>query len=343
MRDYYMLRMLNHERDFSRKLFDDNYILIGYQYFDQLENWDYIQVYKNAENKNALLKEMIEKTSWQCNNRQIASHRKLNKFFEMKIGDIVIIPDYKTFHIVEIASDIKSFHSIHSNYVSEGEEYPDIGFLYKVKKIVNDAGESSVAREKFADSSLIARLKNISGFLNLNDLKDSIENSKQAFLENKVVKIDEVLKETLKKALIEKLIEKLSPNKFETLILKIMEKLGASKCDIPNRNDKTKAKEGHGDVDIVAVFEKIKHIIYIQAKFHVGHSNDWAIKQLDDYNGEKDIDSDYSTSYWAITTAEFNDDAIEIAKKISEEKTIRLIGKYDLAELILEIGVEGIE
>lgn len=57
----------------------------------------------------------------------------------------------------------------------------------------------------------------------------------------------------------------------------------------------------------------------------------------------KDIDSDYSTAYWAITTGQFNQEAIETAKKLSEEKTIRLIGKYDLAELILEIGVEGIE
>ena len=116
-----------------------------------------------------------------------------------------------------------------------------------------------------------------------------------------------------------------------------MEKLGASKVDIPSKNNKSRATEKHADVDVVAVFENIKHIIYIQAKFHNGESSEWAVEQLEAYDGEKDIDNSYSTSYWAISSGIFSDKAKETANK----NRIRLINGDELANIILEVGIEG--
>ena len=54
-----------------------------------------------------LIEEMINKCGWNCNGKQTGSHKKLNKFFQFKTGDTVIIPDTKSFHIVKIVEDIK--------------------------------------------------------------------------------------------------------------------------------------------------------------------------------------------------------------------------------------------
>jgi len=334
---YHMLRMLNHEKEVSRKLFEKDYIIIGYSDFDRVENWDFINKYKQTEDKKKLVEEMVEKCKWESKPMQIVAHRKINKFFEFKIGDIVLVPDTRSFHIVEIVDSIQSFHSLKENFLTTEDYNRDIGFVYKIKKVKNNKLESAINREKYAEAPLIARLKNLNALLNIDDLSSHIEKSKESFLMDKSLKIEEILKENLRDGLIEYLVKSLSPTKFERLLLKIMEKLGAT-CDIPSKNNKNNAIEEHADVDVVCIFEKLKHIIYIQAKFHTGKSNDWAIDQLDAYDGEKDLDSDYTTSYWAVTTGVFDEEAIESAKA----KNIRLIDKYELASLILDIGVEGL-
>ena len=337
MSNYYLLRMMNHERETALKLFEDNYIFIGYRDFDEKSQWNYIEEYKKATNKDKLIEEMINKCGWNCNGKQTGSHKKLNKFFQFKTGDTVIIPDTKSFHIVKIVEDIKSFNSIKEKYISEGNENPDIGFVYKVEKIKDNNGNSSISREKFAESRLTARLKALNGLLDINDLKDDIEQSKEAFINNKVIKIDEILKENIREVVKNTILKTLEPNKFENFIKKLMEKLGASKVDIPSKNNKSRATEKHADVDVVAVFENIKHIIYIQAKFHKGESSEWAVEQLEAYDGEKDIDNSYSTSYWAISSGIFSDKAKETANK----NRIRLINGDELANISLEVGIEG--
>lgn len=336
MSNYYLLRMMNHERETALKLFEDNYIFIGYRDFDEKSQWNYIEEYKKATNKDKLIEEMINKCGWDCNGRQVGSHKKLNKFFEFQIGDTIIIPDTKSFHIVKIVEGIKSFHSIKEKYISENNQNPDIGFVYKVEKVKDNNGNSFISREKFAESSLTARLKALNGLLDISDLKDEIEQSKEAFISNKVIKIDEILKENLREVVKNTILKTLEPNKFENFIKKLMEKLGA-KVDIPSKNDKTRAEEHYADVDVIAVFENIKHIIYIQAKFHQGVSSNWAVEQLKAYNGEKDIDNSYSTSYWAITSGIFSDEA----KKSANENRIRLIDADELANIILEVGIDG--
>ena len=59
-----------------------------------------------------------------------------------------------------------------------------------------------------------------------------------------------------------------------------MIKLGADKVDIPSKNNKENAVENYADVDVIAIFEKLKHIIYIQAKFHNGKTSDWAVLMM---------------------------------------------------------------
>ena len=342
VKNYYMVRMLNYEREYSSKLFYDyDYISIGWSFFNEAYNGDYLTIYNNYEDKEELLRKTLEKTGCSLERRKVARHRTLHKFLEMKIGDIVIIPDYGTFNIVEIQSKPILFNKIKTECGFNENDNPDIGFVYKVKKVKNSLGESRIERKKFAEGALISRLKALNGFLIINDLKDAIEESKNNFLNNEVLILSEVIKEESRKNIIKALKKCLSANKFEIFLTNLMKKLGADKVDIPSKNDKTNALENCADVDIVAIFEKLKHIIYIQAKFHDGKTSDWAIKQLDTYDGERNIESDYTTAYWAITTAEFSEQAKEQAK--NSNKNIRLIDKIELADLILSIGTENLD
>lgn len=338
--DYYMLRMMNHDRKLMPMLFEDNYVGIGYEDFDRVCNWNYIEKYNNEPDKEKLLTEMINLAGWNCNGRQRAAHRKLNKFFQFKQGDILLVPDSGVFHMVEIISDVISFNSIRDKYVGK-EEDTDIGFLYKVRKIKNNKGESAISRKEYAGARLTARLKNISGLLNINDLKEEIEGSRQAFLSNQTINLNEVIKEKLKVQVIEEVVKTLNPNKFEHFIVKVMDKLGATTTDIPAKNNKENTEIGIGDVDVVAVFEKLKHIIYIQAKFHEGETSTWALEQLNDYHDKEKEEDGYTQAYWAITTGKFSKEAEKLSNS-EESKNIRLIDRDELAEMILDIGVEGI-
>lgn len=118
-----------------------------------------------------------------------------------------------------------------------------------------------------------------------------------------------------------------------------MEKTGA-KCDIPAKNNKKNATTEIADVDITCVYEKIKHIIYIQVKKHEGETSEYGVEQLQEYN-DIELDQDYSTSYWLITTGEISEKAREAQKK--SKKVIRLIDGNELADMILEIGIDSLE
>ena len=330
---YYMLRMMNHENGFGRKLFENGFAAIGYRDFDKANNFDFISIYKEAQaekQEEKILKENIKKC-W--NGEKIGSHWKIDKFFNFKIGDFLLIPDYKCFHFVEITSNIIPFESIKEKFCTNNK-IPDIGFVYEIKKI-----HLNISRNDFLEAKLTARLKNISGLLNITDLKEEIENSIKAFEEKKPINLNENLKNILYKSTLKELMKSLNANKFEILLTKIMEKLGATTVDIPAKNNKDNTTEGIGDVDVVAVFEKLKHIIYIQAKFHNGESNSWALEQLNDYNKEEE---GYTQAFWAITTADnFNEEAKNLVHS-DNCKNIRLINGPELAKLILDIGIEGI-
>lgn len=330
---YYMLRLMNHANGFSRSLFEKGYISIGYRDFDVIEDFKFIDKYQKAPSKEQYLKIIIKK-AWNID--KIGSNWKIDKFFNFNIGDIILVPDSGCFYLVKVSSKIKSFEEIRKDF-SEGES-PDVGFVYKVDKIF----EKGISRADFAGAKLTARLKNISGLLDISDLEKEIKEAIESFENNKPINLNEIIKEKLSIETLLQVKNNLNPDKFEKFLTQIMYKLGADTVDIPAKNIKKNTKIGIGDVDVVAVFEKIKHIIYIQAKFHDGETGTWALEQLTDYNDEEKEQEGYTQAFWAITTADkFSEEAIELSKN-KDYKNIRLINGKDLGKLILDVGIEGI-
>lgn len=87
----------------------------------------------------------------------------------------------------------------------------------------------------------------------------------------------------------------------------------------------------------MAVFENLKLIIYIQAKFHKDKDNEWAINQILDYKTNREsIDDGYNKIAWVITSADtFNDEA----KKIAAENEIQLIDGIEFSKMLLNAGI----
>jgi predicted Mrr-cat superfamily restriction endonuclease len=282
------------------------------------------------------------------------SRYSLWKFLaEMKKGDWVVIPSGGNFSVYEIVENSailpssfeikdgfsdwygrKIIHDKSGMFKLEGEkDYLDIGFLRKVKSLFID-----MSRYDYADAALTARMKIRNTNANISDLEKNIKNAIEAFKKNKPIN----LKSSFMKYSVEywlKIMRKeLTPDKFERLIGKYMERVGATSVAInPEKNSEDKV----GDVDIVAIFESIKTIINIQVKNHEGETSDWAVHQINDFAKSKQNVSDgYSRIYWVISSSDsFSKDA----EKLAIKNDVLLFDGKQFIQMLMEAGIENID
>lgn len=265
----------------------------------------------------------------------------------MKKGDIVLVPTSQEFSLFEIEDNIiLSNESIDSSvfvdwngkqavrqedgYYYNGNGRPiDLGFYRRVKPIL-----FNIPRIGFADQKLISRMKIRQTNADISDLKDSIENARKAYEENKPINLKEkIFEETAPKLLA--LLEKLtSADRFENLVEWYLKSLGA-RTEIPSKNSSDK---GEGDADVIGYFENIKTAIMIQVKKHEGVTDEWAIQQIKAYKTNHSYD-DYHTQMWVISTCEHYS---QKAMNEADEAGVRLITGIEFASMILDAGLEGL-
>ncbi len=179
-----------------------------------------------------------------------------------------------------------------------------------------------------AMSSLISRMKIRQTTANVNDLQDEIEQ-----VPYRTQKTYFSVKPKLADLLLKDIKEHCSPDDLERLVLWYMKKLGAS-AHIPAKN--ASGKTDYADADVVAEFENINVIIYVQVKNHSGQTSDWAIKQVERYAQQTaDVNSEYTYINWVISTADFSDKTIEKGK----EKNVVLINGSSFAGKLLDVGL----
>ena len=126
--------------------------------------------------------------------------------------------------------------------------------------------------------------------------------------------------------------------KFEKLVKWYFEKSGADKVEILAKNESNKK----GDADIVATFESIRTMIYVQAKKHEGNTSDWALEQISDYISYKTeaVDDEYTKIGWVISTADNYSDKCITAAKIAK---VQLINGKEFVQLLLENGIGDLD
>lgn len=344
------LHRIPHESEVSYPLLDRGLLSIGWSDISSREFLD--EVIGKSNDWNALedyVSKSFTKTGWE--NPFPRNRHCLYRFLlDMKPGDRVVVPMGNKFGVYEIIkeavpvseislpSDLKTYNNspvfmkdgfIHTNDYPDGF---DIGFIISVKEIARD-----IPRHEYADAGLTARMKVRQTNVNIDDLQESVDKALKNFAVKRPLNLRYEIVEASKQIVLDKIRTITDPDKFEYLIKRFCEKIGASSVDIPSKN-----AEKEGDADIIATFESLKLILYIQAKFHVDKTDEWAVEQIRDYKEQfRNIEYDgYFRIAWVVTAG---DGYTAAAEKEAKDNNITLINGLQFAEMLLDAGLDSLD
>ena len=273
----------------------------------------------------------------------------LFRFLKMSQGNWVVVPGPGVFSVYEIVEDKPkeitslskgildnlSLKAMNNKLVSadEKERQIDLGYIWKVKPI-----EENIPRKEYADAHLTRKLRYPRTNLEITGIKDSITKSIEAFGKRKPINIHELILEKTKEEVHNLILEELDHDKWEKLIKWYFERAGATNVEIPARQAIGKEE---GDTDIIATFEPIKTVIYVQAKFHQGNTPKEGVDQIKDYvNLKEDKDEEYHSLAWLVSTAEdFTEEAINLAN----DNGVLLIDGDEFVKMMLEVGLSNLQ
>lgn len=276
---------------------------------------------------------------------------------EMKAGDMVLVPKQGVFSIYEITEDfplcIRDVDTtelrawglddgdrltIIDDLLSRNGEASDLGFARRVRPLHTD-----IPRASFADAALTSRMKIRSTTADISDLKDSVGRAIGHYKDDEPIDLHATLLKTHIQTTLDAITRDLTPHKFEQLIAWYFERVGA-RVEQPSKNESGK----EGDGDIVATFDGLRTIIYVQAKKHDGMTDEWAAEQIVAYRDHKAtpktesgvMDDGYARIAWVVSTADgFTDEC----KALAKDNKVLLLNGRDFVKLLLNAGIEGLE
>ena len=234
---------------------------------------------------------------------------------EMKQGDKVVVPHPYGFFICEVKG----------SPVISNREKRDLGWERDVE-ILADCSP----RSNYASTPLLSRMKCQQTNLCIDDIGAQVEEALGRKRQNTPFDIAGEVCKTLRK----ELEEHCSPEAFEGKVAEYFQALGAQ-ATILSKNYSDK----QGDCDVEAVFPTLKLTVSVQCKKHAGTTDDWAVRQINDYadnRNKEDDDDNWTHISWVVTLADgFTDEALRLAK----EKRVTLISGEEFCRLLLSVGV----
>lgn len=341
MEKKYYLHRISHEGNASYSLLGKGYLSLGWSLFSDTA------ILAAARKEGYPDFDVITEKKGENHNR---SRWSMWYFAQMDIGDIVVVPLYSgVFSVYEVCDRAKNISELESVipvfegqwdkhritwkdsllYDEEDKRSIDLGFFISVKPVVENVPRKNVS------GKLISRMKIRSTSADITDISEYVESGITAGKDKKPITLYGDVIEPLVERMRISIMSTLNPDKFEQLVKWYLERCGASSAWIPAKNERGK-KDG-ADADIVAEFDNLKYIVYVQAKWHEGETSDWAVYQIDSYKNQKsEGDSAYTYATWVISSADrFSDQAISDA----EEKGVRLIDGKEFARMLLDIGL----
>lgn len=327
----YWLHRISHEWEASYPLLDAGYLSIGWS------KW------MNTEGLSTMSETDFRQVTDKLGGGR--SRWSLWHFFRFQIGDWVVIPLFdKKFAIVEVtgapapANHYAEKISFPENSVSVteegvfcGERKCDIGFLVPVKIIKRDIPRS------YAPAALVSRMKLRQTTANIFNLEEAVSEAEKAdgpiTLHDPLVEaVEDTVKATIQK--------RITPDNLEHIMCWYMQKKGASRVWRPAKNEK--GKENGADADVIAMFDELGVIFFIQVKKHNADSmtSGWAVHQVSEYKEQmQDADDDFTYISWVVSTGRFNDEV----QKLAKEKGVRLIDEDKLIRMLLDCGIGDID
>lgn len=340
----YLLHRISHEASAAYPLLDAGYLTIGFSDFAYDSFIDGVRASDNWEVNWEFFEKEFD-TVWGERSR---NRHTLWRFVEgLKQGDTVLVPTYGAFSLYKIVGEKpKPISTLPTDgisawgskplyiederlYAGEGEMY-DLGFYWEVEPIALE-----IPRHKFANKALTARMKVRQTNVWIDGLRDAVESALHAYKKNKPINIGNDIIEATTPKILDLIKTKITPDKFEHLVKYYFKRVGAHSVQIPAKNEADK----QGDADVIAVFETIKTIIYIQVKHHDGQTDEWAARQISEYveNKENEAQDDgYTRVMWVVSSADsFSDACVEMAKK----EKVQLINGTEFTKMLIEAGV----
>ena len=264
---------------------------------------------------------------------------------EMKPGDIVVVPLWKSFTVCEILDDViytnenlpDELQSAFSSYgltyngqylYDKQSQYVDLGYYRKVKII-----ESGIPRDGYAKQNLYSAMKNRCTNAQLY-CSAEVEDAVDSYRRKKPTDLKTIITDRLSSDLLSIIRENLQDASFENLVEWYLQRIGA-KTQRPAKNS---CSTEDGDADIIASFENLNVSILVQVKKHAGQTDEWAVHQICNYSMTHSGD-DSIAQLWVVSSC---NDFSESAKICAEENRVRLIDGIEFSKLILNVGTNGL-
>lgn len=338
MEKQYWLHRVSHEWEVSYPLLSMGYLSIGWSRFAQTDVLVRIRR-EGIAGFHAFMAQQQETSRSRWNLWNFASFQR---------GDTIVVPlydkEFAVFRVVKEAFAVselagQSFLSKKEETVEitgaglqntvTGKRY-DIGFLVQVEPL-----RDGTIKRSYADSNLISRMKLRQANANITGIAESVEAALRA---QTPISVHDVLIESVTENVQEGIRKYITPDNLERLVRWYMEKMGASRAWIPAKNER--GKENGADADIIAEFDDLRIIFYIQVKKHTGETGSWSVNQISEYKRQKqDEDDDYTYIPWVISTADFS----AAAKLEAKNAGVRLIGGTEFIKMLINCGIHGLD
>ena len=338
----YWLHRISHEWDVSYKLLSAGYLSIGWSALADSGIETAVHSASDSQPFEAIMREHGYQTS--------RSRWNLWYFCKFNCRDVVVVPLFngefsiykiigKPMPITKLAGFTDFVSEDGSRIVRDGgglllrsktNEIVDLGFVIQVEPI-----KEHISRYEYADNKLTARMKIRQTNADISDLAESVQNVIGA---DAPINLYATVIEELAERLLDVIKAQLTPDKFELLVKWYFEKLGASHTFRPGKNSSD--KWDGADADIIAEFDSLKIMFYVQVKLHDDITSRWAVEQISMYKDQHELSSgEYTVIPWVISTASgFSADAITMA----QENNVRLITGTEFARSLIDAGITDI-
>lgn len=343
----YWIHRISHIAEISYPLLDNNYLSYGFRDFAKD---GFIEGVRGENGWQFLEEQFLSEWDELSRNR----YQLWNFIREMKSGDWVLVPTDGAFSIYEIVDDepmmvrdikdvvIRNWNNEEITRDDEGylldsdNNRIDLGFARRVSLI-----QKGISRYNYADSDLTSRLKVRQTNVCINDLKESVLTALDSYQRNRPIHFRKEINDVVPNicSIIQK---KLNPNKFEYLVKWFFERVGANSVVIPPKNPA--GKVDYEDVDVIATFDLLKTIYYVQVKHYRGETDSWGAEQishLKDLASNKDDrqDDGFTRIYWLVSSSDiFSEECINKAK----ETNVQLIDGKSFSSMLLDAGFLGV-